>query len=620
MKPSHRHAAWPLIALGALGIPACKGCDEDRPYTPFGVTSSLPSATSLHAADTLIPVDAGAAPTVFRPALAAIAPETPTQWPLGERLLQAPPGLAFAQVLAADFDVDGSLDAVAWLVPTPTAERDAPTAPGSLWYFPGTEAPRTLSGFPGFVPNGPGCSTLATLRQTGRQTVVLEVAAKCEGNRLPRSPTRSLQVLAPARAEPQILGFRLADAAAGETINVGVDTTDRDSDGLDDIDLTVTVGKNGTDRPASGHWIWLDRTAGPSRDDTEPGASFARVGSIEQVRSTGKNTSLFALDAVDNARRLFATICAEGGSERLWTWDGASLNCGALGPTVDRLSHAEVQASLKQRDVLRAFSVLQRDGWYSAKMSTEKRGDVEKLLAAAVTAKAATVTTLALQLRPVDPTSPPSYAPLSFDEGGNLLVQTSSGRVRTIPYGSASPADIPATAFEQGPAAQQPWPLLPQGPKGDRWSMTLNACGRSEVSLLFGGGSQYGAEQVPTEVIAARPGSCKGRAFVDGLSPTPVAWTDGGLTALLGGRLVELGSLADARRSVPFGSPLSLDGRRLVVPTTLGLLVLHDEANELWTVSPPTGTAGLHHCVIANGATRAACVKGIRAAIVDPAP
>ena len=177
--------------LGALGaFSGCNGCGADKPYTPFGVASTLSSATA-ELPPPAVP-DAGLSPTPapsvssgFAVRKAELVPGAPRAWQGANLSLITPAALGFAQVLPADYDGDGKTDAIAWLVPDKT-EKDTP--PGELWYFPNGAPPRKLSGLPGFVPSSPDCPLTATLNQTGPHSATLDVTATCQSALIARSP------------------------------------------------------------------------------------------------------------------------------------------------------------------------------------------------------------------------------------------------------------------------------------------------------------------------------------------------------------------------------------------------------------------------------------------------
>src|SRR5687768_11585062 len=107
-----------LVALG------CDGCKEDKPYTPFGVTSAVPSQGPAEA-----PVpSAKVEPGKFRPAV--VAPEGSRKLRMGALTLDAPPRYTFDRALVLG-DGEGQT-ALAWV----KAEPDAPELPrGALISF-----------------------------------------------------------------------------------------------------------------------------------------------------------------------------------------------------------------------------------------------------------------------------------------------------------------------------------------------------------------------------------------------------------------------------------------------------------------------------------------------------
>ena len=110
--------------------------------------------------------------------------------------------------------------------------------------------------------------------------------------------------------------------------------------------------------------VWLDRTAGTSRDAREPSRSLARGASVEATRAKGKTTSKTVGEGVGNLRRLYAALCAEGSVPRVFDGDGAPLACGDLKSFVDDLASAEMTAALTRKDYVEAAATLSRDGWY----------------------------------------------------------------------------------------------------------------------------------------------------------------------------------------------------------------------------------------------------------------
>jgi len=88
------------------------------------------------------------------------------------------------------------------------------------------------------------------------------------------------------------------------------------------------------------------------------------------------------------------------------------------------------------------------------------------------------------------------------------------------------------------------------------------------------------------------------------------------MIGLIGGALFGAKELSDLAPNVIRGTPRSPDGKHLVVPGPLGLLVLGGKA-EMWTVD---GAASLSECVVANGAAAAACISKDHVVVVTPEP
>ena len=580
------------LSLAAL-VAGCK-CGKDKPYTPFGVASGneplpvpVPSASGAEA-----PPDA-AAPGGFAKKRAAVAPVGATRWTLDGMALTAPEGRAFARGLVADFDADEKPEAVTWTVPK--------EGPGELWLHPQEGAPRRLATLPGFVPGGPTCKLESELTQTGPRTVTLDASASCEPALLARTPKRAIVVVAPRAERNPVLTLRVAEPAPGEVLGLDVDTSDKDGDGRDDVRLAVSVTKQGSKRSASAQLVWFDRASGVSRDATEPAASLARMASLPLARAKSKQNAESALELVGATRRLLGSLCAEGGVPRVFDGDGAPIACGKLGVTVDRLAMAELRAALTVGDVLAAGGALSRDGWYFGAASEKIRKEMTRALEGATTRVEATSTRPGA--RPTRETTAPRFSPLAFEPSGALLVQTGSGLVRIATDGTEQPLDADA--------APESWPLEVVSDGGWRWSGVALACDRSEVLLsVQTGPGTPAAPPLVTDLLAPRPGACRGGAPPKYARPAPLAWKTTGLEAIVAGAHVgPKTSAADAAlRPQPLGTPRSPDGRHLVVPTPIGLLVTGPKKPELWqTANLPEETA-LSDCAVASGAAAVACV------------
>lgn len=586
-------------ALAAFALTGCDGCRSEKPYTPFGVASSVPVPQSSDAPPMPSASASAAAPTTgFEPKKALLAPPSAAaSWRVEELELRAPAGRAFAQALSFDANGDGKNDVLAWTVPAPNSP---PTAvPGELWYFDAAGTQAKVLTLPGFVPTGPGCNLDVQLSQTGPRTATLDAAARCEVPLLARAPQRALSVIAPGRERPVVLTLRVAAPAPEETLELAVDSSDQDGDGRDDVRLIVTAGKSGAER-ASAELSFFDRAAGVSRTASEPAASLGRFASREVVRAKSKKNAPAVLERVDAARRLLASLCAESGTPRIFDEDNNPIRCGNLSTPLDHLASAEQTAALTLSDVTRAASVLARDGWYLQAVSANQRKQLERELGKAVTRRElSSAVTLTARPRAAGKTR---LSPLWFESGGELLVQTAAGVMRVSSDGtSETPLD---------PDAQSPWPLELTSPSGLRLLDVVDSCDRSEIALSVADGAGP-KPSLPTTVLAPRPGACTGRGARSRYF-APIGFGDAGLEALIGAVWVK------PREPVQplIGGARSPDGRVVVTPHPLGLLIA-GEVRELWTVSALGGELAsperFENCVVANGASAVACVVGGRA-------
>jgi hypothetical protein len=597
---ARRLLPFALVAVATSALPACDGCGKEKPYTPFGVASSMPLVPPS-AAPAPEP-SASAEPPKFAKRPSELAPPAAKRWRIGGRELDAPPGRVFAQGLFADFDGDQKEDTLVWTLPA-EAPPAAPSGPGELWVFRGENPPAKLFDQPGFVPIGPDCELTTALAQTGPHSVTLDVAASCKAERVARSPVRGIAVLLPLAERPLILLLRAAAAGPGETLRLDVDSTDRDDDGRDDARVTLTVQSTGSARPASADVVWLDRAAGTSRDAREPARSLARGAGIEATRAKGKTTHKGVGDGVGNLRRLYAALCAESGVPRIFDAEGAPITCGDLKAFVDELASAEVVAALTRKDFVEALAPLARDGWYHAPISKDRLARLTKSIETALPRVAIDgATTLAARVARRG--SAPRYAPLRFESDGSLLVQTAASVIRVT-----SDARELTLGAEAGVSR---WPLEVVSAQGVRWTGVALPCERAALELTFSN-----AAAQPTRLLAPRPGTCRG-----GASAAPalsaLSFQGSALEAVVAGSVVgPVQSLGEAvlRPELP-GAPRSPDGRALIVATPLGLLVTHEQGAELWQGASLGDPRTLNECVVSNGHERAACTRDDRVLLI----
>ncbi|HEY3497314.1 MAG TPA: hypothetical protein VGK73_21605 [Polyangiaceae bacterium] len=553
-------------------------CSEDRPYTPFGVTSALPEPIASASVAPPAPSGSAAVPAVEK---AVLAPRDAKRWALAGRELAAPPGLIFEQGIAADFDGNGTTEDVAWLL---GEAPDAGTArAGELWLYPAEGEARQLAKLPDFVPSGPTCKLTTTLLRTGPHTLTLDAVATCDGALIARAPVRALMVLAPAAERGEIQTLRVAAAAPDEALELSAVTVDRDGDGRDDAAVTVSVGRADGPRFAA-PLVWLDRAFGPARDTSEPRVTLERLALHQATRAKTKKLADEVLRSVDGIRRLMSSLCAEGAVARVFDRDAAALPCGNLNAVVDSLASAEIAAELARGAVLEAFGRLSRDGWYFGKTQANTRKRLERAVLEAVEPRSAEVTRV--RVRPI-PVPAPGYSPLAFDTDGSLLVATAEGVVRVGLDGIAGPplAGGPPLPFDVSPSPER------------RWQGVAHSCDRSETTLLF----TQGAPLV-TGLLAPRPGACGRGAFRATPPPAALCAHSGRIAALVGGAAV-----GDCNGSHP-GSARSSDGQWVVVPTPFGLLLDGPAHRMLSLGNAIERPLELSDCVVERDGRAAACL------------
>jgi hypothetical protein len=537
-----------------------------------------------------------------------LAPHGAARWQFGDQELLAPPHRVFDQGVSADFNEDGRADAVAWILPTADS---GPAPPGELWFYPNGAERTRLVAAPGYVPSGPDCTLSTELTITGAHTVSVYVRSACKSPLLARSPARAVLVVSPAAKQPLLLGLRAAVPAPNESLELSVDSTDRDGDGRDDVAVNISLQSAPSPtpqaRPVSVPLVWLDRVSGLARDTSEPVRTFTELASAEAARARGKAASPVVTVNVSNLRRLYFSLCSESGTPRIFDHEGAAFRCGALGKALEQLAFAELRAWLKQGRLADAFSVLTRDGWYFAPLSEQRRTELIKEATRGMkqldVSRAST-----LEARPPRRAGP-RFSPLDFESQGTLLVQNADGLTRVS-------ADASREERISADAGSPSWPLEVVSARGLRWSGVSYACDRSELLLTYVDSRSAPGEPQPTDLLAPRPGACRGGSVPQTPDPAPLGWSDGALTAIVAGATVGPPFIAKARLAphTP-GTPFSPDGRWFVAVTPLGLL-LDGAKPELWRAPSNGGPLGalrtLSDCVVANEARAAACIQAGR--------
>ena len=310
--------------------------------------------------------------------------------------------------------------------------------------------------------------------------------------------------------------------------------------------------------------------------------------------------------------RLLSSLCAEGGVPRVFDEDGAAFRCGQLSRVLDSLTMSDALASLAQGDVQSAFAVLRRDGWYFDKLSSTQRKALERELLRAVS-KFDALPPFVARAQPLAP-SAPHYSPLWFESDGALLVQGASGMTRI----AADRTQEAAVSADAGPPS---WPLEFASASGVRVLGLVHACDRSELLFNQGDATHPLLRSVPTRLLAARPASCAGHGTGPAIAINPLSFDDDALDALVAGARVSV--VAPGKKAAAglpqMGTPRSPDGRWLVSPSPLGLLVV-GERKELWQTEKLSEHAAADRftdCVVANDARAVACIDGGRAIVFE---
>jgi len=569
-----------------LALPGCK-CGSDKPYTPFGVASSLPSVAPSVAAP---PPSASAAPEPEFPIKKSLpAPKQATHVDVGDRGFDAPAPRVFEQLLAADLDGDGHDELLAFTVPKSDAPEETP--PGELYLYRQQEPPVKILDFPTFLPSAPSCTTTSSLTHDSPRTVEIDLRVSCKAQLVARAPTRAVALLEPLSPKPFVFGVRTTDPAPEETLVIDLLSRDADDDGRNDPALRFGVGGGKVEPPITIQFDWFDRPAGASRDTRQPSRALVAELDGDLIRAQRKKSVQRSLTRVEAARRTLFSACAESGTPRLFDWEGTPLRCEVTPDVLDRLAAIEVTARLTEGEAPAAISALMRDGWYLGAMRPAKRvaliADIEKKM------PPIPVTTLRLDVTPK--TGPrPRYSPLRFLADGTLQVVTEQGGVATL-KGSGDRPEPEAPAV--------PWPLeVAAG--SERLTGPVYSCDRSEVQLLVTGA---GARMLPLQMLAPRPGACRGGRFEEAFPLVPVAADERGFEVVWGGTL--LWSNPEARPKPKAGSPRSEDGLAIAIATPLGLVVAGK--GELWKVDGWDVTPG-SDCTVANDLKRAACIRAGR--------
>lgn len=567
------------------------GCDDDKPYTPFQVASSLPAENSPNSGEAPSLPDAPAEKSAVT--ILKAGGGSATMKAFG-RTLKAPKG-TWLEVVLHGLDSESD-EVLGWVLPK---KRGASIAASGVWSFDAAGNPvKRLLPLPEFLPNGSDCQFTAELFASGPRTVTSEVESHCSSDLLAGTPVRSIAVLDPTRGDPEILHLRQSAPPSGEKIALRVNSTDRDGDGADDVELTVTLtSPSGVEESLP--LRWLVRTAGASREAEAPLSDISKRVSRLLISSVRKAEREKVPQQVDALRRLMTTVCAELGSPKLLGYSGEKLSCGAILPSLALLAEAEVKAYLGTNQLGRALGAVERADWYG---KSAKRGPA---LAPLLRDKIPSVEAKRLaRFRVVPKTSPLPYrTPLTFDEKGQLWLLTNDNPKRLTMEGDP-PLVIPATDDEPEKRIEPPELTIElPGPNGRKLQAVVPSCERSEVLLAFEEKDARLAAPIPLPLLSPRPGRCASFA-PEPLSATPLYWTAGALV------------FAAAGETFTSQATPQLPKQPAAWETAVGLAVVMNDKLSLWT-GPET--QGLHHCAVDAKKQRVACLGKEHVAVLKAA-
>lgn len=555
------------LAVGvASALAVGCSCEEDRPYTPFSVATSAPTAPDSSALPSAGPT---AGPLV------EVAPPLASTWTVFDATLTAPPeGIFLSAALVGERGESAAV--VAWV--------DGPDAIAGLWSFSakGT-ADRRLTASPAFLPRASDCKPSVQLQPSGKSTVAVDLIHQCGSRQLPGAAERAFLVMNLQSAQPLVHGLRVAPLSTGETLGISVNGADLDGDGADDIAVELALtSPSGASESMTVHWLL--RPAGSSRQKDTPGQEFLRK-ARELVTAGQRKADRAGVPArVDGMRRLFSAVCAESGAARVMQWDGAPFSCGRLDAALPSLTLAAVHAHLGIKQPGRAIGEFERASWYGSGASEAERSAAEKIILSRVS-KGSPRMEATLQFPLGARPSGVFVRRLEFDGNGTLHTQTTDGVTHAV-WPAAKPA-----ADGQVPPPLEPWSLSTESADGRLVAGVLPSCDQSELQVAVSKGTS--TTTTPLPLLAPRPGQCK-KWGGGPLNVELVGWSPEEPILAVGGEVIR-----------PSGGPFFPHG----ISTSLGFAVETEGKLQLWR--DPYFTEGLE-CAAHDRRSfgLVACVKG----------
>ncbi len=570
------------------------GCEEEKPYTPFQVATSLPTEPGVPAPKTKENM-----PSPHR-ADGRQAPSSKNKWKWGARELKAPRGLVFSSGI--EVSINDAPRILAWLVPETKEKKPVRVEPGLYRFDEKGQPDELLQPLSTRLPSGADCRYTTHLKSTGQQTLTSIARAQCKESSLPDTPEQSLTILRPQDGK-KIFELFFSSPSPGESISTEVNSSDRDGDGLDDIELVVSLtapGGSSEKLPLR----FLSRTAGPSRQADAPLADLARRVSQLSTWSVQKAHRQKVPAQVNALRRLLTSLCEELGTPKLSLENGTKLSCGNIWPQLTRLAHASIQAHVGLKNLPAALGEIARAEWFTHKLDEKELKAMAQLVMGDLKAKKARqLARFDVKLKE-EPT--PHKSQLFFTQDAQLFAQLQDGKTKRLTMRGDPPLNRPDPEDKanstEGSSYLPQWELIPQGPGGHYLVAAVPSCERSELQLAFGRKSGAPLPSVPLPLLAPRPGNCRKYAGLQ-LTPEVLKWQGGQLALILGGQLIwSNGKERDLEEPVAWGSELGL--------------ILRD-GSELIRLDLPDAHR-LHHCQVAANKKKIACVKGPSVFVYEP--
>lgn len=590
--------------MGAAAAVGCDSCRRDRPYTPFRVDTVPTSAPST--APAIASAAASSAPPGPEIALEAKKLEPPSgRFQVGQRQLELPSEILAEEVLELPSNDPNQPAALVWAIPAkPGPEWNGPV--GELHWFPlGAEA-KKLFELPPYLPTGPDCKLEIHLSALSRVATLLDVRAKCERSLPQRTPNRVLALFYLEPTPALVLGLRVAEPPADESITVSTVVSDRDGDGRVDPSFRFDLDVISSQAHVTAALGWLDRAAGASMDEGYF-ITYLEPALTAWERSLKKKGELKGILAqTSGLRRLLADLCQQSAVPRVLDLRGEAIRCPQTQQLGARLARLEVAAALGLVDPLEAIRAVQLSSTWLGGLPKGERENLEKRIRKAVRVLEAEELIPAVQvIAPHE--GKPRFSPLQFESDGTLLVQDKDRTLTRVTLDGT-------TSVLDGTSGITAWTLPVVSPDRNHvWSSVVPACDRAELSLVLSAPDGSNLSLVPTRLLAPRPGVCRNPAPWP-LSAQPIAWLGDSPVAIIdgvcwSGNLAEPCPAPDRIGTVTPGSPRSPDGRQLLAITAMGPVIVGGRLPELW-LAPRLAPSRATDCVVANDARAIACVNG----------